>query len=297
MTKVCDTLDTELHGFTPFNDAYQMQAVEVMTSVYDNTTDGMDTTAEDPFRQGVEILTNRQRFVGMLPKIWSGNICGFTKINTLGQFENFVEYSGVRSFNDTQIKFDPIAFINDSVNYPYPLIFNDGPQEKFEVGLEPLTILFRKNTNEIIAQTAHSVKGYFETDGYLAIQFEQYYYPQTEDHLTFFLDLGDRYVGDSSNLDEKLAIPGYVNIQEAVIKPFDDSAVNNANNPLIKQLRTTNPTLINLLMSSSMDLNLNNDIRDEFNTRSKSAGYDVYGPTSKIYGTDSIAYIGLTRGA
>lgn len=296
MSRVCDIADAELHGFHPFNDSYQVQNTDIMAATYAYTRDGMDTAEVDPFRQGVEILTNRQRFVGMLPKIWSGNICGYTRINTYGQFENFVEYSGNTLFDDRLIKFDPVFYISASYEYPFPLIFNDGPQQKYEVALEPLTIIYRKNTNEIVSETAHTIRGMFEIDGFSATQLEQYYYPQPEGCNWFFLDMGDRHVGYGA-LSSSLPVQGYVSKDVSCIKPFDDTIANGPQNPMIKQLRTTNSTLINLLMSSSMDVNLDNDIREEYGYRSKSAGYDVYGPDAKRYGTDSIAFIGLTRGA
>lgn len=296
MAIYCNNSDTELHGFSPFNDAYEQTRIGRVQQNSSVTTDGIDTTGIDRFRQGVEISTDKMTTLGTLPKIWSGNICGFSKVNTYGQFNSYVEYSARNSFDDRLTKFSPIQFILDREFYPYPLIFNDGPQEKEELAIEPLTIAYRKNSNEDVKDMVHMPRAFID-QGNLIEQKELYYYPQSAECNYFFLDQGTTYYGDSAILANKIMVPGYKSFDHDCINPFDDTRSNGPNHPLTKLLRTSDVDLIKLLTSSSMDWNLDEDLREEYGYRSMSAGSTVYGPNMRRYGTDSITYANTTRGS
>jgi len=296
MSNFCSNSDTELHGFTPFNDAYEQSRIGRVQQNSSVTTNGINTSQIDRFRQGVEITTNKMTTLGTTPKIWSGNTCGFTRVNTYGQFDSYVEYSGRTSFDDKLKKFDPIQFINERDSYPYPLIFNDGPQQKEELSIEPLTIAFRKNTNEDVKNMAHMPRGFIDY-GAQADQREPYFYQQQEQCDFFFLDQGGTYFGDGAQLSDKIVVPGYMSSDKDKVRPFDDTRSNGPNQPLTSLLSTTDTDLINLLNSTSMDWNLDEDLRQEYGYRSTSAGSTVYGPNMRRYGTDSLAYTNTYRGS
>jgi len=298
MSRACSINDTELHGFKPFNEVSELVRIQNALDLYETTSDGMNTIRIDQFRQGVDISLPKYQFIGMQPKLWSGNICGFTRVNTYGQFENYVEFTGDPSYNDEKRKFDPVSYINNYQDYPYPLAFNDGPAQGYEASLEPFTIPFRKNTNEDFKMPARGIKGAFgDFEGFEVGQSQEYYEYTTHNHCDwFFLDSGTRYIGDGA-VEDKIVIDGYVSFDEECISAFNDTRSNGPQNPLIDYLSSPDGSLISVLMSSSMDWNLDEDIRGTYTNRSTSAGYTVYGPSQRIYGTDSVSYNGWLRGS
>jgi hypothetical protein len=76
-------------GSTPFDDSGRSRLPNKRTTT--TFSRSYDTLAIDPFRQGVEVTTNKHRFAGMLPKIGAGNICHQTEIRTYGQANNSID--------------------------------------------------------------------------------------------------------------------------------------------------------------------------------------------------------------
>lgn len=82
---------------------------------------------------------------------------------------------------------------------------------------------------------------------------------------------------------------GYLTTERSVIHSYNDT-----NNELIaNQVKTTDPNFISIL--EQLDINLDEDIRSTFGSKSASAGFDVYGGESARYGTDSFSYRGRFR--
>jgi hypothetical protein len=135
--------DNDQSGNVPFNDTDEPRKQQSIIG-FSLAEGGMDTRAIDPYRQGVEIRTLRHRFVGMQPKIGSGDECHFTDTTTYGQPANFVKDQGDVKFVDKET-FDTVGFMESPESF-YPIVLNGGPQDLFEGQMEPLTIPFRSNT-------------------------------------------------------------------------------------------------------------------------------------------------------
>jgi hypothetical protein len=216
------------------------------------------------------------------------------------EFENTTEYY------DNTIPFDPVYYIksqnNGIITYPFPIYFNNGPQEGEETSIEPLTIPFRLITS--IGEGAFPVrrpKGNLE-DGNPTqnipqsnnriLQFIEYNSPLTPNP---FLDAGQEYIG-SGSIQNAIIREGYVDFILRLGDPFDDTETET----IVKELQfnagsISGQTYKNALLKLQLDLD--EDIRDTYTQKSATAGYTVYGPDQGRYGTDSIAYSGWSRGS
>lgn len=273
--------------FTPFDDSRQIVYFSTNTD-----TGGSDTSEIDAYRQGVEIRTNRHRFYSTQPKIWAGDINHHINVTTIGQARSFTEYKNSLLYQDLP-EFDPVAYIVLGLNYPLPIIFNEGPQQEEETSLEPITIPFRKKTTEG-PYYAHRVAGSVEDGNNLDTIFKntnrtsQFFDYDDPLEQSLFLDEGQNFFGDGT-LENKIIIDGYSYARERLLRPFDDTAMSS----IAKSTKASSDLLAILL---KMNINLNQDLRP-YKTRSAGANTFVYGRDSAIYGTDSIAYLGLTRGS
>lgn len=135
--------DNDQSGNAPFNDTDEPRKQQSIIG-FSLAEVGIDTRAIDAYRQGVEITTLRHRFVGMQPKIGSGDECHFTDVTTYGQPANFVKDQGDVKFIDKE-NFTTVGFMESPDSF-YPIVLNGGPQDLFEGQMEPLTIPFRSNT-------------------------------------------------------------------------------------------------------------------------------------------------------
>jgi len=289
--------------YTPFNDVDPVKAQADAISIYTTTgSGGMETTSTDGLRQGVEIRTNKHLFVSNQPKMWSGNFEHAVKITTLGQFRSWTEYTNSKLWNDNVIEFSASLYIKDPNNYAYPIYFNNGPQQGEEAIVEPLTLPYRLNKSVIEgAWPIHRPKGNLE-DGNpdtnlpqgnsRILQFIPYEEQLVHDP---FLDAGQQYIG-AGPIDEQIMIEGYVDYVRTVIAPFDDTR----DEEIVKQvvLLGDDPTDSSYLqLLKSLDINLDEDLRQDYTQKSATAGYSVYGPNQSRYGTDSVAYVGWLRGS
>jgi hypothetical protein len=215
--------------FKPFNEGPK-EILQVSNVVLSG---GMDTKDVDGLRQGIEISTEAHRFKGFGGKIWAGNIKGYTAIKTLGQAVSFTEYKNDKRFNDLLVKFNPVSYIELGEQYPFPLVFNEGPQQNKESSIQPFTIPFRngRDTNEAV-EFAHDVRGSVEDGNQNLLklnghtnkiqQFIPYYNLRSVN--APFLDEGEDTFGQT--LSGSIKLPGYINGQETNIVPFDDRAQN-----------------------------------------------------------------------
>lgn len=286
--------------YKPFNESNtENKRIAVLTTISATLAGAMNTSEIDNFRQGVEISTQLYRYKGFGPKIWAGNINGFTSVKTIGQAVSFTEHYNDKKFNDLLTIFNPVAYINLSRSYPMPLIFNDGPQKNNEASLQPFSIPFfdknAANEHELI----HAIRGSVE-DGnqdplYLngrtnqIKQFIPFY--EVSNSFKAFYDDGEYLLGDT--VSGSIKIDGYILQDNSVLKPFDDLGTQK----LLYQynnLSTDMRTFLETSFSSSLDLD--DDIRENYNQKSAPAGFDVYGPNSSRYNTDSITYANTFRG-
>lgn len=271
--------------FTPFDDSQQVIYIPT-----DSSSGGADTVDIDPYRQGVEIKTNRQRFFSTQPKMWSGDLDHVVNTHTIGQARSYTEFDNSPLFFDLP-EFDPVSFIVLGTSYPLPIVFNDGPQEEEETIIMPITIPFRKSSNEGPFY-AHRVAGVvddgndFDTifkNANRTAQFWDYDDPRQQ---RYFLDEGEAVWGSVTN---GIVTDGYTFGQERLLRAFDDTTIDD-----IPQSTSASSDLLGVLYQ--MEMNLDLDMRPS-RTRSSGANTFVYGRDSAIYGTDSITFLGQIRGS
>lgn len=272
-------------AFTPFDDT------QTPRRDAEPTTDGYDTSAIDYYRQGVEITTNRVRFMGAQPKIWSGELDGATNVTTYGQFVGYVDSNAKElggKFEDLP-KFDPVAYISMGNDYPGPIEFNDGAPQANEAVIEPLTIPFRRPANEG-PYYAHGVHGSLEDgndfDSYIvrgSSRIQQFYDLRPTPQVRPFLDEG----GDSFG---GIRRDPYVSPVVKEIIPFDDA---NTFSP-DKRLQTSEAAF---LSAASAGIVTGEEDMLPYAQKSSAAGSTYYGLNAGQYGTDSIAFGGWARGS
>lgn len=270
--------------FTPFDDQrFPVRAPRP-------TQNGYDTRSWDQYRQGVEIINDRFRFLGTQPKFWSGETTGFAEIATYGQTEGFIEgnaFALESKFKDTP-KFDPVAYIAMGTNYPRPIEFNDGPQQQDDGSIEPLTIPFKKHSNEG-PYYAHAIRGEVADgnnfDSYIlrsSSRTEQFIDLAPPPESRFFLDEGGGYFGN-------VPIDGYKARIERKSIPFNETLPYNPR----EKLRTTNVTFLEIASKGGQT---ENGLLPA-GKKSTCAGWSYYGLNAGQYGTDSIAFAGWSRGS
>jgi hypothetical protein len=272
-------------GFTPFDDA---QTVVVPVRA---TRNGYDTSGWDLYRQGVEISNNKFRFLGSQPKLWSGNTDGSTDIVTYGQALGSIDENTTNlgsKFLDIP-RFNPVAYIELGQDYPAPILFNEGPSQKEEAVIEPLTIPFRLPTNEGPFY-AHSVRGEMEDgnsfDSHITRatnRFEQFIELHPPMNIRFFLDEGGDYFGTV------LRSPYIADIERKIV-PFDDTLPYSPES----KLQTTNGTIKNIIHEGAKQGEEN---LLPYGKKSAQAGFSYYGLNSGQYGTDSVAFGGWACGS
>ena len=285
--------------FTPFDES---RAGAIQRAAYDSTiTDrkGTDTSAIDSFRQGIELTSQAYRFKGLGAKIWAGNVEGYTTVRTFGQSPSFTDFEGTIAFEELP-RFDPVSYLILGPGYPLPIVFNEGPQQNDEPGLQPFTIPFRNAKQDIEGtEKARGIHASLE-DGNQDLNHIDGRNSRVEQFIPFetaavviepFLDEGQEYYG--SAVSGSIVIEGFLWEDEGIIAPYDDEG----NQKLINRLNTTDAEMLRILSTTSCSFNVDDDLRGSYGHRSAPAGSDVYGLDSARAGTDSIAYRGMIRGS
>jgi len=270
--------------FTPFDDT------QTRTRSPQPTENGYDTSGWDLYRQGVELSTDKMRFMGSQPKIWAGNTSGYTDVATYGQNPGAIDGNalGLESKFEDIPRFDPVSFLTMGTSYPLPIIFNDGPSEETEATIEPLAIPFKKPTNEG-PYYAHAVRGSFENgiaEGHIVKstnRYEQFVDIRPSLDTRFFLDEGSRYFGNLP-LDPYIADVGQTPI------PFDDTLPYLADNKL-----TTTNSVFHQMIRNGIDTGEEDLL--PYGKKSAAAGFSCYGLNAGQYGTDSVAFMGWSLGS
>jgi len=274
----------QIGQFFPFDDSERVRYVTT-----DSETGGSDTELVDRFRQGSELKTNRQRFMGMQPKIWSGDLDHVVNVTTVGQARSYTEYENSKIFEDLPI-YNPVTYIILGQDYPLPIVFNEGPQQEEEAYMEPLTIPYRKNTPEgpwFIKKIAGSVEDgnnldSIERNTNKIVQFIELDAPLS---VRPFLDEGGFYWGTPQ---DGIMVDGYISSTQRIIHPFDDTSTDD----VVQNIPNISIDMFDVLLR--MNINLGSDIRPS-RTKGSPAGTDIYGPYSSS-GIDSIAFSGFARG-
>lgn len=259
-------------------------------------------SASNNQRQGVELRTSADIYNSSQAKIWSGKIKrdgvieqGFLETDMVGfgQPLSFTATYYQSDFTEKQIKFDPVAYVSNSLTYPFPIELNGGLPSQDTNILEPLTIPFRlpSTENNYFAKGVHvTLDEGPESDGLgkgnrIISQFINYY--DTNIESVPFLDEGQQIIGDPSGA---VYLPGYVTVNQGTIAPFTDKP----NNYDVYILSASNTFLE---AAETLDYSRDEDIRKTFVRKSATAGYDSYGPGMARIGTDSIAFASRLRGS
>lgn len=288
----------------PWNDTRKPYRAQLLKTGF--VTTGSNTTGIDSYRQGIEIKTFRDLFASTQPKFWSGNttVSGTVSheltVKTLGQSDNFTEFYDSRIVREVPA-FNPVQYIAEGSDiYPFPAIFNEGPQQQQEAAMEIFTIPMRKDTNEG-PYYARAVRGNFDEgnnlDGIVAptnglgtgnSPFAHSYVFTASVNTKLYLDSACELIGQT--FTGSIRLPGYTTINQRITGPYSDLM-----HDVINQINHGNNTaLIATLISCSYD---NGDIFRPRNSKSATAGNIVYGRDSGRYGTDSIAFAGKIRGS
>lgn len=279
---------------------------ENMVSTLGNGTsgleDGKDTSEVDSYRQGVELTTTNHFFKSTQPKLWvggfntNGSIHHKNEFTFYGQDSSFVSFFEDTKFHDNLRNYEPVNYLNENYDYPFPILLNGGPQVQQQAVIEPFTIPFKQQTNEPVKTPARGIKGSVDGGQTNPLTFGNYVvvgFVDLKDNSTplYFYDFGEQNFGET--FEGSIRIPGYVSPQIPLTKPFDDQSQETKLKEFSMQTSDALYQAISALKAYSDD---DHGIIPN-GKKSASAGSDVYGPGRAKYGTDSIAYIGTYRGS
>lgn len=280
----------------PFND----QQVYPVDTQFTSSDPPMDTTPYDNFRQGTEIKTMKHLVGSSQVKMWGGGfdyrgrITHEQQIVTYGQAVSFTEFYNNHEFNETLIKFDPVEYISLINNYPFPITFNQGPQQQQEAIIEPFTIPQRLPSTEGF-NLARTIKAEIEDgnhlDGILAgnSRIEQFIELDPPIKVRPWLDHGAEHFGDTYT--GSIVTPGVITNEQRKLNPYIDTE----NLYIINQL-SADTSFKEVLKIMKFGSGIDEDLRPR-DKKSTSAGSTIYGPSQARTGTDSIAFIGTLRGS
>lgn len=102
------TATTVLNSVIPFNDApiKRIPASSVVNS------SSLDTTATDPYRQGVELTLPKHFVMGTTIKIHSGEENNFIRPSVMSLGEDYTTTRRTRQFFEEEEKFSPVSYLN-----------------------------------------------------------------------------------------------------------------------------------------------------------------------------------------
>lgn len=274
--------------FRPFNDLQDARAIAQAVIKFNATKAGIDTSSTNGLRQGVEIRDFNQLYGSTQPKIWAGNINHFTKASTVGQARSWVEFTNSTIFKELP-RFDPVAFLVSGDDYSAPLYFNEGPQSEEEAIIEPFTIPYRKDHNgPYFPRQVHAGLedgNNFEFIDKRASRLEQFIYYDAPEEVRYFLDEGSEEFGG-------IIIDGYTPQLETQLQPFDETR----DEEITKQTTSfASGDDVYISVLNRLNYDLSDDIRGTFGRKSATAG-NVIDASYARYGTDSITFIGRSRG-
>jgi len=323
--------------FLPFNDTAYYYGKSIK-NIY--LSGGMNTTAIDNFREGTAIRTVGELYKSSQLKVSfldgqqelslepNGKLVHQSTFQTYGQAVDFVQYTGISTFNDAHKGIDGTFQGANGISYStvveylidsghvvdgtldgsqvYPIFMNGGPQFTEEAIIEPFSIPFRLATNESPQEVSRGIFAFLEGGNYGdERRFGTNIVEQRVDRnqpvsVRPYLELGGSYlvVSNSSGLLKIIHTrPSAIPDQTVITRPqpwLDED-------PGAYLPRITNT--LDLLSASVGGIpyyKVNYRMEDsELGTRdqkSATAGFSYYGGANEYYGTDSIAFGGLYKG-
>ena len=289
-------------SFVPFNDHTTFVSV---TNTATSSNPPMDTEAYNNLRQGIELRNIADLYQSNQPKFWGGDLTKTGSITheqefkTYGQAVSFVEFFGKPGFEDRE-NLNMITYLLHSYEGRTVVMLNGGPQFQQEAMLEPLTIYDRLPGIEGNTP-AHQIYSNLETGNALEGKkignslVEQFTFKSLSNDLKSnpFLDYGEKFIG--TTITGSIKIPGYrFKPQEKAYLYIDTSN----NFDVLSEITSYQSSSSDFeFVSASNNLKfITNDLRP-YGKKSTTAGFISYGRTDANTGTDSVAYIGWTRGS
>jgi len=283
-----------VNPYPPFN---EYTALKVNRTNYSTSLIQSQLSESSNLRQGIELRTIDDIYNTSQPKIWAGSILkngilehGFREETMvgIGQPLSFTSTKADAGYKEQEIRFDPVAFISNRDNYPFPIQLNGGlPNQNLNI-IEPLTIPFRLPSLEFnyFSRGIHGSVDCGPKDGInngnqKIAQFVKI--NSSGDTVKPFLDSGQEVFGG-------ITIQGFSSIE----KRREIGYVEKPNNADIYSFPSVSATFLDAL--TSLDYSRDDDIRKQFNIKSMPAGRDIYSSYNNICGTDSIAYSNRLKG-
>lgn len=271
---------TNFSYFTPYNESPTRSRTSVSS-----TDSGSNTTSIDAYRQGVEVITDAQRFNGVLPKLGTGNATNEIEMCTFGQPNEFTFSSHFEEIG----KFNAVAILLNSSSLTYPVVLDSPAYESPEQAggyIQPLSIPSRDSLLSNAEFEPHDIRGNimcgnensFKSVDLIVDRIRCASVGQIHD---LYIDAADS-IGTQSG---SVLLQGLFPESEKTIDRFAESTY----------------VTRNMLSSSS----ISSDIRYALSSRSIdseifiSDGYKMSGTgftyENSLYGVDSIAFGGLKR--
>lgn len=266
--------------FSPWNESERAPLLDVVM-----TASIQDTGLVDPYRQGVELRTTKDLFLGSQPKFWGGTSTRYGVLDhqavdgpeSYGTPGSWTHYSGSVKWSD-QDRWEPVAYIRNTRSF-VPPVETEGlsPSVLLESVMEPLEISGRTGKQEEASLEVHRTLGDFQCVG-LVVEPGGALKPWQE---------------HSSNLTGSLrGNAGYWVAGSSTIAPWKD----HDQTKVVDSLTGVSGRFRDVILSLEADLDLDLEVRSN-QGRSAAAGRDVYGPGQGRTGTDSLAFAGTTRGS
>lgn len=266
---------------------------------------GIDTSDIDAFRQGVSLRTDRHRFIGTLPKAWSGDLTHQHQQLTLG-VENL--WYGYTPHDDTRRDLTSGTLIDHFLSGASGGVTvikafgkfgdDDGDIEMFNGVIEPLEIrTVVSGVHPLTASLGHGVGGSF-AEGSRGDPISQWTSTRDVNVAEPFVDVGSTtlaatasYTSTSGFLSgtvvQRAELVRYVRQVEQRQSPFDDSVYVNPRLPK-SYLSGTRANFFEQMQQ----LSSSTDVFELEHRRFSGTGITYH---STKFGTDSLAFGGLGR--
>lgn len=265
--------------FTPF-----IEAPAVAPLKPDPDMSGSNTIDIDHLRQGVEIVTDRQRFAGTLPKLETGDPEHQLELTVFGQSSEFT----ANVLFEEIVRFDPVAFIENNETLIYPVVLDNVNYEDPELlggFIQPLSIQSRDllpastefEPHDIRALLMDGNESVFRNSNRIVSQVDRLEPSSSAD---LYIDASD-YMGDGLNV---VNLGGLFPEQERQLRPFNESAF------LSRTFRSG--SLAGDIATALISMSNDSDTYIVDAYRSAGTGFTF---DNSLYGTDSIAFGGLKR--
>lgn len=269
--------------FTPFVEAPNVPGTRATADM-----SGSDTALIDHMRQGVEIITDVQRYAGTLPRLDTGEDDHTIDITVYGQSSEFI----IDAKFEELVKFDPVAIIYNTASLVYPVVLDNASFNDIEtIGgfVEPLTIDARNFLVSTTEFEPHTIRGTFGNGNEDAFRRSDTVVSiidscETVQALNLYVDASDS-MGVASGA---INLGGLFPEGEKTITPFNESAYLNRTFASGSLSGSNSYGIVVAIVSMSSD----SDILFLARQKSTSTGFTY---DNSPYGVDSIAFGGMRR--